>query len=391
MPWVPALCVGRSDLPREVAVIKESTPNSPLANRFPPGDGRAYAVRSGDSWTSIANSVGLDPWQLIEFNFPFIAGVTPFDEKCRQVNWLMRTHVGCTTSRDGINYTFDSSDSPGWIYLPSDDGKVGFPEPVHLLAGLQERRQRVFAKAMEFYDEGAHFLLGSRAKILEAGHVHLSGEAVWLEKPITDTSEPMILTAGSLDQGKDRNLCVGRFGHPDVRGAGGGEIKASDPDLRKYLADLKTLKTPHSTWPSFKKGVIELTPRTFFEDGRNVIVLGEKCLGKRHVDCISLVNACCTAGGRMKFTYSISQYMNGKAGTVVMDREKGPKFGPKAKTADVVIKHKNHIGICGVDEHTGEITVIEATGAEKGIIKTKFRNTRELDSGKWKVRVRPLV
>jgi hypothetical protein len=372
-------------------VIKESAPNIPLAQQFPPKDGRAYAVRSGDSWASIASAVNIDPWRLIEFNFPFLGGVVPFDEKCQQVNWLMRTHVGCTKSRDGTNYSFDSSDSPGWIYLPSDDGKVGFPEPLHLKVAQEERRRLVFDKALELFNGGAHFILGARAKILEDSHVHLSGEAVWLEAPVTDIAQPQILTAGSLDGSRDRNICVGRFRHPDVKAAGGGTIKASDPDLRKYLDGLKTLKTPQSSWPPFRTGVIELTPRNFFEDGRTVIVLGEKCLGKMHVDCVSLVNACCTAGGRMKFSYSITQYMAGLAGPVVMDRRNGIPHGPKAKTADIVIKHANHIGICGVDEHTGTITVIEATGAEEGVIKTTFRNTRELDRAKWKVRVRPLV
>jgi hypothetical protein len=256
----------------------------------------------------------------------------------------------------------------------------------------------VFAKAMEFFNEGAHFVLGSRAQILEGSHVWGSGTAVWLEKPIPNLPAPMVLTAGSQDDDGVRQVCVGRFRHPDVRAAGGREIKASDPDLRGYLAELRlhqTLKTPQAAWPAFKKGAINLTPRTFFDGRRSVIVLGENCLGKRHVDCVSLVYACCskgsTAGGKPRFTFHIWQYRVGKAGSVVMNRDAGRGVGSRAETGDVVIKNDFHVGICGVDEKTGEITVIEATGGERAVIKTKFRNPRELDRDKWKFRVRPLV
>jgi hypothetical protein len=388
------MALNRRDI---VIMIKESTPTTPAAYQFPPKDGRAYAVRSGDSWASIAQSVGLDPWRLIEFNFPYIVTVTPFDEKCCQVNWLMRTHVGCTTSRDGTNYSFDSSDSPGWIYLPSDDGKLGFPEPVHLLEDLKRRRNLAFAKAVDFYEKGAHFILGARAKELEAGDVFGSGAAVWLGKPDLKPSEPSVLAAEALDGGGDRNICVGRFRHPDVKQDGGRKMKASEPELREYLDEMKALqakKVPHARWYAFKRGWVALSPRTFFEDGSAVIVLGESCVGKIHVDCVSLVNACMKAGEFVKGRYSITQYMEGTAfgkPSVVMNKFKGDNKGPTAKTADIVIKHANHIGICGVDEKTGEITVIEATGAAEGVIKTKFRNTDSLDNSKWKVRVRPQV
>ena len=37
------------------------------------------------------------------------------------VNWLLREHIGCRHSSDGMNYRFDSSDSPGYIYIPLFD------------------------------------------------------------------------------------------------------------------------------------------------------------------------------------------------------------------------------------------------------------------------------
>jgi hypothetical protein len=74
-----------------------------------------------------------------------------------------------------------------------------------------------------------------------------------------------------------------------------------------------------------------------------------------------------------------------------MSRKDGRPGGSQTETGDVVIKNKNHTGICGVNEKTGEISVIEATGGERAVLKTRFRNTRELDSDKWRSRVRPLV
>ena len=70
---------------------------------------------------------------------------------------------------------------------------------------------------MEFFNEGAHFVLGSRAQILEGSHVWGSGWAVWLEKPIPNLPAPMVLAAGSQDRDGVRQVCVGRFRHPDVR------------------------------------------------------------------------------------------------------------------------------------------------------------------------------
>ena len=86
--------------------------------KFPPESGDRYKVKTGDSWTSVAQANGLDTWALIEFNFPVVKNTPNFQTKCRMVNWLLRNHIGCTKSSDGKNYRFDSSDSPGYIYIP---------------------------------------------------------------------------------------------------------------------------------------------------------------------------------------------------------------------------------------------------------------------------------
>src|SRR5262245_29159463 len=70
------------------------------------------------SWTSIAGELGLNAvWkELIEFNFPNVAHEKSHDDKCRAVNWLLETRVGCTKSNDGKNYSFEEA-SPGFIYV----------------------------------------------------------------------------------------------------------------------------------------------------------------------------------------------------------------------------------------------------------------------------------
>jgi hypothetical protein len=127
-------------------MVLEQQPTSPKATQFPPASGEEYKVRSGESWNSIAGRFGLDVWKLIEFNFPVVNEAPSFDSKCRQVNWLMRTHVGCKKSSDGKNYSFDSSDWPGMIYVPARplDPAIlaqlrvyGSPEPAGLPAWSQ--------------------------------------------------------------------------------------------------------------------------------------------------------------------------------------------------------------------------------------------------------------
>jgi hypothetical protein len=94
----------------------ESKPSQPVV--FPPTGGTRYRVSTGDSWDSIARANGLDTWVLIEFNFPVVRNAPDFQTKCRQVNWLLHDRVGCTRSADGMNYRFDSADTPGVIFIP---------------------------------------------------------------------------------------------------------------------------------------------------------------------------------------------------------------------------------------------------------------------------------
>jgi hypothetical protein len=102
----------------------ESKPSRPVV--FPPTDyGTPYRVKTGDTWESIARADFLDTWWLIEFNFPVVKYAPNFQTMCRQVNWLLRNHVGCKMTTDGMNYRFDSADTPGVIYIPPRAARRG--------------------------------------------------------------------------------------------------------------------------------------------------------------------------------------------------------------------------------------------------------------------------
>jgi hypothetical protein len=90
--------------------ILKSTPARPA--KFPPPlPARKQRVKTGDSWFTMAAQHGrTDPWDLIEFNFR--------TREPREVNWYLEYYVGCSKSSDGKNYSFDSTDTPGIVYIP---------------------------------------------------------------------------------------------------------------------------------------------------------------------------------------------------------------------------------------------------------------------------------
>lgn len=70
-----------------------------------------HKVKSGETLDSLARANNLTWQKLSEFNW----GTSVPNE----INQFLRTHVGCTRkTRDGNNYMFDSSDTPGLVYVP---------------------------------------------------------------------------------------------------------------------------------------------------------------------------------------------------------------------------------------------------------------------------------
>lgn len=90
--------------------ILMSTPSRPA--KFPPPlPAKKHKVSTGDSWYTLASSnARSDPWDIIEFNFR--------TRDPREVNWYLEYYVGCSKASDGKNYSFDSADTPGIVYIP---------------------------------------------------------------------------------------------------------------------------------------------------------------------------------------------------------------------------------------------------------------------------------
>lgn len=93
------------------------TPASPTAKTYVPPGGKPYKVTDADSWVSLAKSKGLDPWDLIRYNYPNLPASN--SEAAREVNWYLQEYVGCTKlTGDQKNYCFSSTANPGIVYLP---------------------------------------------------------------------------------------------------------------------------------------------------------------------------------------------------------------------------------------------------------------------------------
>jgi len=109
-----------------------------VPDSYVPPRGDRHAVKKGETWVSIANASGLDPWDLIDFNFPGTKRTKQTDSQraMRQVNWYLREYVGCKTSLDGENWAFDSGLIQGkgvWkggvIYTPAKTLPPPLPLP----------------------------------------------------------------------------------------------------------------------------------------------------------------------------------------------------------------------------------------------------------------------
>lgn len=103
-------------------------PPKPIADSYLPPAGIRHPVTSGETWINLARRAGLDPWDLIDFNFPGVKLVKQrdFQLATRHVNWYLAEYVGCqAASPDGQNYAFSSGVTGGkggwrggYIYLP---------------------------------------------------------------------------------------------------------------------------------------------------------------------------------------------------------------------------------------------------------------------------------
>jgi hypothetical protein len=143
-------------------------PANPVARNYTPANGRKYRVQIGDSWTSLAATVGKTPWDLIRYNYPTLP--PDLQLAAKEVNWYLQHYVGCTMlTPDGRNYRFSP---PGEIWLPNA-AVVLTPDQVARNLVLTILRDPV-VRRMNF---GVGFLIISAtyyediAKAIEAGKI----------------------------------------------------------------------------------------------------------------------------------------------------------------------------------------------------------------------------
>ncbi len=87
----------------------ERQPAHPLA--VGPRPGKIYRVRNHETWESVARKHGVLVRELIANNCG--PDVTP-----QEINWYLRTRIGCNVTLDHKNWAFSDSANPGVIYIP---------------------------------------------------------------------------------------------------------------------------------------------------------------------------------------------------------------------------------------------------------------------------------
>src|SRR5262245_46951966 len=109
----PPCLKGESWMPINPHSIK--APPIPVPRTYTPANGHKYSVRLGDTWGSVAATVGMSAWDLIRFNYPTLPA--DLQQAAKEVNWYLQNYLGCTLlSPDGRNYRFSP---PGEIWHPN--------------------------------------------------------------------------------------------------------------------------------------------------------------------------------------------------------------------------------------------------------------------------------
>lgn len=110
-----------------MGIPNEAKPIPAVPESYFPKNGTRYPVKEGETWVSIARPRGIDPWDLIDFNFPGVKRVkhTSHELASRQVNWYLHYYLGCEKSTDGQNWAFSSglrngkgAWKGGYIFVP---------------------------------------------------------------------------------------------------------------------------------------------------------------------------------------------------------------------------------------------------------------------------------
>jgi hypothetical protein len=90
--------------------VATERPKTPAPETYVPAGGARHVVQNHESWESLARGLGIDPWDLIEYNFPGTKAVRAADQQraTRYVNWYLSQYVGCQVRTPRGNYAFSS-------------------------------------------------------------------------------------------------------------------------------------------------------------------------------------------------------------------------------------------------------------------------------------------
>src|SRR5262245_48854707 len=92
-------------------------PATPVARDYRPAGGEKRRVGNTDSWVSLAQEKGMQPWELIRYNYPGLPANQ--QEAAKEVNWYLQEYVGCKKlTADLKNYCFSVDANPGEVWLP---------------------------------------------------------------------------------------------------------------------------------------------------------------------------------------------------------------------------------------------------------------------------------
>jgi hypothetical protein len=123
---------------------------------FVPPNAKLEPVTEADSWVTLAARTGLDPWQLILFNYPNLP-IWDKELASREVNWYLKNYVGCTRSTDGRNYAFSGGLK---VWVPKAPAAAPPPPPVATPTPDELAKRRVLAILAEPAVQRIHFSMG---------------------------------------------------------------------------------------------------------------------------------------------------------------------------------------------------------------------------------------
>jgi hypothetical protein len=234
------------------------------------------------------------------------------------------------------------------------------------------QRNQIAKVAAQLAADGGHFLNGAQGA--EPG-----SRAGPLNRLVSEKRQSFKPSAPMLQAAAMTSTCKGRFE------TAGGRVISTHKDkeaLKKYLVEQETILVLGGS-------IFDLQPfeRAKGSDGRlhalfprtigNQIILGERCTGKRHFDCIGFVNFCISQVLSPKWNRSFTQYRRDfdpvaqrdlQPGDIVI-RVKGEK-GP-----DGVAARTSHAGICYRHPKLG-IRVLNCAAGSTGLISSTYTTVR---------------